>query len=287
MSQHPMIPSHAPRGRFLFASLRSLALALGLAAFVSLTSAAEPPASAAPGLSDVVLARSALSALDAEAELKGVNLVVSVVNGVAVIGGPVPSVAIAERAEQVVRKVRGMKEVRNTCFISSGPDPLLKAVADKAGSSLPPRPAISDLPGVLSNQVPPPVSPFPPNTSVAATNANSTVVALKPPLSVPGAGNILGAPVGPAGTNTSTPVVPPVPATAPGQLTGSTTGVLSAVNDVRKTEARFASLTVELQNGVLVVAGSAPRPSDAWDFARKLQQVPGVSRVAVGNVTGK
>jgi len=282
-----MISPHAPRRRFLFASLCSLALVLGLAAFVSLTSAAEPPASAAPGITDVVLARSALSALDAEAELKGVNLVVSVVNGVAVIGGPVPSVAIAERAEQVVRKVRGMKEVRNTCFVSSGPDPLLKAVADKAGSSLPPRPVMGDLPGVLSNQVPAPVSPFPPNTSVAAANTNSTVVVRKPAL-IPGAVNVLGAPVGPAGAGSITPGVSINPTTAPGQLTGSTAGgVLSAAGEVKKAEARFASLTVELHDGVLVVGGAAPLASDAWDFAKKLRQLPGVSRVAVGRVTGK
>jgi hypothetical protein len=286
MSPHPMITPHAPRRRFLFASLCSLALALGLAVFVSLTSAAEPPASAAPGFADVVLARSALAALDAERDLKGVNLVVSVVNGVAVIGGPVPSVAIAERAEQVVRKVRGMKEVRNTCFVSTGPDPLLKAVADKAGSSLPPRPAMGDLPGVLSNQLPPPVSPFPPHTSVAAANSNSTVVARKPALPLPDAVNILGAPVGPAGTNP--PSGPSTPTTAPGQLTGSTAGgVLSAANEVKKAEARFASLTVELRDGLLVVSGSAPLASDAWDFAWKLRQLPGVSRVAVGSVAGK
>ena len=41
-----------------------------------------------------------------------------------------------------------MKDVRNTCFVSTGPDPLLKAVAVKAGSELPPRPVMGELPGV-------------------------------------------------------------------------------------------------------------------------------------------
>src|SRR5262245_2588539 len=127
MSQHPLPAPHARRERSAFAIPRTLAIALGLAALVGMTSAADPapPASAAPGLSDVVLARSALAALDAEPELRAVNLVVSVVDGVAVVGGSVPSAAVAKRAEQALRKVDGIKEVRNTCFVSSGPDPLL------------------------------------------------------------------------------------------------------------------------------------------------------------------
>ena len=102
-----------------------------------------------------MLARSALAALDAEAELRGVNLVVSVVDGVAVIGGPVPNAAISKRAERIVRAVEGMKDVRNTCFVSTGPDPLLKAVAVKAASELPPRPVMGELPGVLTISCPP------------------------------------------------------------------------------------------------------------------------------------
>jgi BON domain-containing protein len=279
MSLHPLPSRHTQRGRFPFAILCSLALV----GFTSVAAAAEPPASATTGLSDVVLARSALTALDAEPELRGVNLVISVVNGVAVIGGPVPSGAVAKRAEQVVRQVEGMKEVRNTCFVSNGPDPLLKAVAEKAGTQLPPRPVMGELPGVLSTQ--PPVSPFPQNTSVAAIEVNSTVVARKPSLASPGTGNLLGAPVGPAG---SSPPPAIAPTTAPGQLTGATTGeLLAAVAEARKTEARFAGLTVELRDGALIVAGSAPLRADAWDFAQKLRLVPGVSRVAVGSVTGK
>jgi hypothetical protein len=244
-----------------------------------------PPASAAPGLSDVVLARSALAALDAEIELRGVNLVVSVVNGVAVIGGPVPSAAISKRAERVVRAVEGMKDVRNTCFISTGPDPLLKAVAARAGSTLPPRPVMADLPGVLINPLPAPVSPFPANTVVVAAEPNSTVVAQKPPFGA-GIGNILGAPVGPAGT--VGPVASATPTAVPGTLTSAPAGdILRAALEVKRTEARFANLTVELQGGVLMVGGSAPRAADAWDLALQLRKLRGVSRVAVGAVAGK
>jgi hypothetical protein len=233
----------------------------------------------------VVLARSALSALDAEPELKGVNLVVSVVDGVAVIGGPVPSSAVGKRAEQIVRRIDGMKDVRNTCFVSSGPDPLLKAVAEKAAPGIPARPVTGELPGVLTNQLPPPVSPFPPNTTVVAAESNSTVVARKPPLPVAGAANFLGAPVGP---EIGVPARPYAPTSTPGTLTSVPAGgILTTADAIRKTEARFARLTVELQGGVVVVGGSAPSASDAWDFAQKLRATPGVTRVAVGAVAGK
>jgi hypothetical protein len=284
MSLHPSIFTPASRRRYSFAILRSLAVVAGLGGLSAAGRSAEPapPASAAPGLSDVVLARAALSALDGEAELRGVNLVVSVVNGVAVIGGPVPSAAIAKRAERVVRAVEGMKEVRNACFVSTGPDPLLKAVADKSGSSLPPRPIPGELPGVLTS--PAPVSPFPSNAAVAVRDSSSTVVARKPALVNGDTINVLGAPVGPE----STAPAPAPPSTAPGTLTGATSGgVLAAANEVRKSETRFANLTVEPQGGVLMVGGTAPRAADAWDYAQKLRQLPGVSRVAVGAVAGK
>ena len=290
MSLHRPSVAPAPHHRLSFAILRSLVLASGLTGLASTSIAAEPatpapPASAAPGLSDIVLARSALAALDAEAELRGVNLVVSVVDGVAVIGGPVPNAAISKRAERVVRTVEGMKDVRNTCFVSTGPDPLLKAVAVKAASELPPRPVMGELPGVLTNQLPAPapVSPFPPNALVAAGDASSTVVARKPPLPTGGTSNILGAPVGAAEVAAHT-----MPTIASGTLTSApANGLLAAAGEMRKSEARFANLTVELQGGVLMVGGSAPRAADAWDFAQKLRQMPGVSRVAVGAVAGK
>jgi len=283
MNLHPFFSTTTPHGRSSFAIVRNLAVVAGLAGLAAPALCAEPApsVSAAPRLSDVVLARSALAALDGEAELRGVNLVVSVVDGVAVIGGPVPSAAVSKRAERVVRAVEGMKEVRNTCFISTGPDPLLKAVADKTGSALPPRPILGELPGV-TNSLPAPVSPFPPNTIVAAGESNSTVVARKPALAA-GELNVLGAPVGPATTPASPALT--LPSTAQGTLTSATAGgVLAAAIEARKSEPRFANLTVELHGGLLVVAGAAPRAADAWDYAQKLRGLPGVSRVAVGAV---
>jgi BON domain len=296
MSLHLLPVPHARRVRFPFTIFCSLACVAGLVAMVGFASAADPipPASpsarpATPYLSDVMLARSALMALDAEAELKGVNLVVSVVDGVAVIGGSVPNTTVSKRAEQVVRKVDGIKDVRNSCFVSTGPDPLLKAVADKRPSTLPPRPVMAELPGVLTNQFPQ-AAPFQPDTSVAsAADPNSTVVARRLPTA--GGLGVLGAPVGPVGSGIAVAAPPVVPATAPGRLTGTTPAAAAdvqfAVGEMRKLESRFAKLTVETRDGTLVIGGSAPLAADAWDFAQKLRTIPGVSRVAIGTVTGK
>lgn len=289
MSQHLLFAQHARRGQTAFTILRSLALTAGLTATTDIAFAADPapPASAVPGFSDVVLARSVLAALDAEPELRGVNLVVSVVDRVAVIGGAVPSAAVSKRAEQVVHKVEGVKDVRNSCFVAATPDPLLKAIANRQDSMLPPRPVMAGLPGVLTNQLSPDL-PLPPSMNVAASEpAGSKVVALRP--SNAGAASVLGAPVGPVGSGIST-ASPPVPATAPGVLTGTapvTDNLLIAAGEARKADSRFAKLTVELRNGTLVVGGSAPQASDAWDFAKKLQTLPGVTRVAVGAINGK
>jgi hypothetical protein len=275
MSLHPTNNRHGLPRRSPLAALRTLAAAAGIGLAANLAAAADPlpppqPAADAPQVSDVVLARSALAALDADPELRGVTLVVSVAGRVAVIGGPVANARQARRAGEVVKAVPGIAEVRNTCFVSPGPDPLLRAVADRLTSSLPPRPVMFDLPGVLTGAVAAaPPAPFP-GPRVAAPNAAApgTVVSLKPSADV----GILGAPVGPA-------------AGSPAAV--NRVDVLAAVEAVRKTEARFDRLTVEWRDGALVIGGSAPLASDAWDFARMLQAVPGVARVAVGNVVGK
>ena len=286
MSLHPL-PNPTPRlARRGFAILRTLAAAAALAAFSGPAAAADPPAAEKAAVSDVVLARSALAALDAEPELKGVNLVVSVVDRVAVIGGPVATAKQSRRAEEVVRGVRGVADVRNTCFVALGPDPLLRSVVERMGTTLPPRPTMYELPGVLSNHLTPaapePAAPNPGANQIAAAGPSKTVVVRKPA----GEPGILGAPVGPAGVGS--PALPsPAVNTAPAVLTGTAGGVLLAADAVRKTEPRFAALTLEWRGAILVIGGSAPQASDAWDLAKKLEAVPGVNRIAVAAVAQK
>ncbi len=271
------------------------------------TALADPPNPSLPFRSDVVsnalLSRNVRAAIDADPELRGVNLVVSVVDGIAVIGGPVSSSAVAKRVESVVRKIPEIKDVKNGCFVIAGPDPLMAALAEKMGTTAPARPTSAVLPGVLTGQQPPvslPPLPIAENSAlVAAAPGSNTVVVRKPVPPAGGGLGVLGAPVSPnASGSAPTPVSSAdsstVQVTVPGRLTSSGTPTIATLNDiltsagnVKKVEARFANLTVELSNGILLIGGTAPKASDAWELAEKLRQIPGVSRVVVGAMPGK
>lgn len=306
MSPHPLPTPSTCRGRrrhailhdFPGRILRAAAVAAGIGGPVGVVSA-DPPAPSRPaGAADAVLSQRVLTAIDQDPVLRRVNLVVSVVDGVAVIGGPVSSPAVSKRAEEVVRRVPEIKDVRNGCFVASRPDPLLEAVADRMRpSTLPPRPSMVDLPGVVSGPQAPPPAGINPNL-VASGQAGATVVVQKP--AMPAGEGLLGAPVGP-GAPGAAPTGPaasrnPGSSTAPGLLTGSGAGkpsmaaiddILTAAGNVKKVEARFARLTIEYKDGVLVIGGTSPRAADAWDLAEKLRQIPGVTRVAVAAAPGR
>lgn len=273
-----------------------LLLAPALLTFASAAAPAAPPA-----MTDVVLARSALAAIDADPALREVNLIVSIVDRAAVIGGPVPSVDIGKRAEAVVRGIAGITDVKNRCFVQDKPDPLLKAVADRIAAG--PRPLTAELPPVASPVRPAATSdaaPRPADTGFAVltppapvlpvaapvVQAETVVVASRPPtLSAAPAtdAGFLGAPgssrLGVLTTGSSPPLTAPA-ATFPARPTD----VLASADAIRKADARYAALTTELRDGTVVVGGRAARLSDAWDFAQALRRVPGVARVAVGGV---
>jgi hypothetical protein len=225
------------------------------------------------GTADVALARAALAAVDADPQLRAATVVVSVVDRVAVVGGPVPSADAARRAEEVVRAVPGVAEVRNRCYVQPGADPLIRPVQDWP-SPLPPRRLLADLPGVVSPARPEAAGEPAADAAVAAAPAGQRRVAGKP--SAP-ADNVLLPPVAPGGS-----VRPATP--APGLLTGRPAGPLDAAEAARRADPRFAGLTLTLADGTLVIGGTAARSSDAWELARQLRTVPGVDRVAVGSV---
>ena len=244
-------------------------------------------------ISDVTLARSALVAIDANPDLKGVNLIVSVVDRGAVIGGPVSSEKLRRRAEEVVRSVPGITSVKNTCFIQADPDPLLRAVANRLKPDAKPS-EVAALPGVAlppaapAGYLPPLPPPAPSDLVVAASPPGETTSQLP---TVPLV-SVLGAPVAPAGPSAVVRVqpLPPIatpPAaqtlpTTPGSLTAKPADVQTEITAIRKTDARFARLLVEVKpDGGLFVTGQSARATDAWDFATELRKLPGVVRVAV------
>lgn len=235
-----------------------------------------PHPAKAVALSDVALARDALLALDAYPVLKNVNLIVSVVDRGAVIGGPVTSNEIRKRAEAVVRGVPGIASVKNACFVDADADPLMRAAAARLKGA--PAPAgVPVLPLVLPPAAAPAaLPPFPPAapTDLVALKSGNEVVAQRPPLGPPV--GLLGAP-----TAIAPPGAPVGGATAPGTLAAHT-DLLAAVAAVRKADARFAGTTVEPKpNGALFVSGRVAEPAHALALAEKLRELPGVKLVVV------
>lgn len=259
--------------------------------------AADPLPPAAPvskpvAISDVSLARQVLAALDADPVLKDVQLLVSVVDRGAVIGGPVASEDVKKRAEAVVRAVPGIESVKNTCFVDADPDPLLRAVASQMKPGVKPTgpaplPGVAVPPTAADGFIPKTVPTAP--TDLVVVNPNKTVVAQHP--NVLGAPvNVLGAPVSPRPTGN--PVLPPSGMPAPGALTGTTSAkpadVLAAVAAIRAADPRYAKLTAEMKpDGGLFVTGTVTKAEDAWDFASAMRKVPGVARVAMDPNTVK
>lgn len=258
--------------------------------------AADPLPPAAPvskpvAISDVSLARQVLAALDADPVLKDVQLLVSVVDRGAVIGGPVASEDVKKRAEAIVRAVPGVESVKNTCFVDADPDPLLRAVASQMKPGVKPTgpatlPGVAVPPTAADGFIPKTVPTAP--TDLVVVSPNKTVVAQHP--NVLGAPvNVLGAPVSPRPTGN--PVLPPSGMPAPGALTGTSAkpaDVLVAVAAIRAADPRFAKLTAEVKpDGGLFVSGTVAKSGDAWDFATELRKVPGVARVAMDPNTVK
>jgi len=260
-------------------SLRTLATGL-VVSLMAFSAPAADPASAPPAISDVVLARSALAALDADAPLHDVNLIVSVVNRVAVVGGPVASGDQSRRAETIVRRVPGIVDVKNHCYVPDAPDPLLRAMSERAPSSAR-RVQATELPGVVASPKSGLVEaqkPAPGNELAAVEPAERSVVARR--MTSPGA-SVLLPPVGLPGLK---PPVDPSPAVGPAPvvLTSRPADALTQADAIRKSDARFSGLTVSITNGTLVIAGRAARASDAWDLAHELKKIPVISRVALG-----
>lgn len=291
---------HGRHGRLPLRLIRKLALAAGCGlAAVALPAFADPvrSGSSASALSipsaapDVALARSAMAALDDDPRLKDVTLIVSVVDRVAVIGGPVPSPDHSRWAEERVRGVAGIADVKNRCFIQGRPDPLVRAVADRLAVN--PRPLTPDLPPVVPGLKPVPldVAAGPP-TNVGAAVADPMghpSTSLRPPAESAG---FLLPPVSPGGLvpKPMSNAAPPVPgvltagANAPTVDPTRPESVLHAAETVRRREARFAGLNVQLENGTAVISGRAARAADAWDLSEALRRVPGIQRVVVGAV---
>jgi hypothetical protein len=218
--------------------------------------------------------------------LKDVNLVVSVVERGAVVGGPVTSEDVRKRVEVVVRGVPGVESVKNVCFVTTDGDPLLRAMAErlKPGTrptSPPPLPGVALAPTVPAGYLPP-VPPDPESELLAGIQRSNKVDAQYVPLPP----SVLGAPVAPAEPGATSRPAPPA-APAPGALTGSTApaqppDLPTAARAAARAEPRFARFTVELKpDGALFVSGASANTSDVRDFVTELRKLPGAGRIVV------
>jgi osmotically-inducible protein OsmY len=237
----------------------------------------EPPA--AGRVSDAELTRRVQTVLQTDAVLKARSLIVSVVDGVAVVGGPVASRDESDRIGQLLRVVPDLTDVKVSAWVPAVEDPLKKKIAEKfRGVEQPTRaPAADPRPsGQVVVQRAAPAAPAVPllQDPVArsekplpsrAASGYSPIPAPAPP-----------APEGPPQYPTIPPTAVPV---APNQ------DVEAAIEDVQRGQTRFAGLTARVRAGVVTIDGTVNDPEDGWAFAAEVRKVPGVDRVVLGRIT--
>ncbi len=226
---------------------------------------------------------------DTELGRHQLKLLVNVLDGVAVIGGPVPSLDVRPRLEAVVSTIEGIRRVKLTVWVPApaNVDPLVTRVGEQMA---PPRRTEAK-----------PASPPPVLLSVPTEGGRTadTAARVKDAERLPG----LSDPVVSVTTSDRRPAAgvpgsqpppyPPIPATnlptepvpeGGWQSVPARTDPYDKVSAELKRNAKFAGLRVEVANGVATVTGTAARHADAWDFAAEVRNLPGVQRVVVGEV---
>jgi BON domain len=260
--------------------------------------AADPPGF---GSSDVVQLK-AKAALESDPALKGLPFWVSVRDGVVLVSGGVPNEATAAKIESLLVHVPGVTVVRVTTWVVPPADPMKALVGEKlagpvtagngSGRAATPHLAVNPiLPGNIPD--PPPTLPDGFNQPPAA-RPPEPVVAQRVESAV--MGGVLQPPIVTATGTARTPVaidIPADPVTYPtirptrvpvAPADPSPADVALALLTLRKSDPRYAGLTVELRGGSAVVTGTAASAADADAFAAAVAKLPGVGRVTVSAV---
>ena len=228
------------------------------AAVVSAALLAGPAAAQPP---DVALEQRLARALAADPRLG--RLTVSVLDRVAVVGGPVPDPAARQAADAIVRSVDGLAAARLNVWVPLAADPFVERVKSRLEPAPPPvvravSPPPSDLPPLALPTWPalPPPRPTAPDPVVVERQADRRGW-LSPPM-VGGGGTIPPADV---------PVMPPARFA---RLTAA--------------DPRFRRLTVRVDAAGTAVIGGDGDPAAGWELAAVLRHQPGVTRVIVGDI---
>jgi osmotically-inducible protein OsmY len=277
-------------------SLASRSLFLACATLCLIAPAAAAPPRLQQDDHDIEVTLYARLALSRDTALAPLNLYVRVVMGVASVEGPVPSQALADRAVAVLKKVKGVYEVRPRFRLA--PPALEDAVKElrqglndkRAPHELPPSIASAGLddPGTGlfgslhgSPHDPQPERYFSAHSELPGRERND----YRPlPRYVPGPSVALGGPVAAPS--------PPAPATAAALLSPRATlsgrtvsqpghaalDLEAAVERLRAGDDHFRNLHVEIRDGVITLRGSAPR-EHLMRLAQALSRLPGVRQI--------
>lgn len=210
-------------------------------------------------LADCQLLIRARQALQQDGELGALNLGVTVRGRVVTLWGGIPSQALARRAEERLRQVAGIAQVRNEFRLETAGESKKNLFAQP---SVQPSLGGPLAPGSLTSH-----APLRPQElrSGAAFEPNETTareaVPVMPPLVI-----------------TFRP--PPMPEAPPPERKGP---LVQTLDSLRLSESRFHPIRVEVRAGVVYLSGVGAGAEDVMDFARLAARVPGVERVRLGD----
>ena len=291
-----------PRRRCRSVSIVLGALVSGIALAISLdfpllSAADAPKGNILSTDTDNLVALNVRKALETNPETAGLNFSISVTAGrETIIGGPISDGDLLPKIEAIVKKVRGVGEVKVECWVPTTEDPLRRLVGERMSKPESSQPALP-LPAPLNAAPPtvfaPPVTQQP--TPVDVGGPGTVTVQRASSMNGP----FLLDPVGPGGTRVGTqqstpgdqgnrvihgyPTIPPVsvPMSPSGRLTGQGSSGIAALRD---SDARFIGITVEMKGGTAIIGGKVVKYSDVWDFSEGLRKLPGIDRVVIGSV---
>lgn len=269
--------------------LRAAAIAAGVCA--SFLPAIADPLRSSPLVApdaDALLALNARAALAADPALADLNLLVSVVDHVAVVGGPIPDAALEGRIAAVLEKLPGLTTVKVSCWVPAAEDPLREMVGRRLKTTNAP-PPVDTMPPVLG------IRNFAPPAHDARTPRPAETVTVQRMVPTPNMATFLLSPVPTVGTSVTplpmpvaSAAVPPAtyptipPPAVPTTPTDPAVELAPLLANLREREPRFSGLTVALKGGTAIITGTAGGAADAWDLASALRSAAGVDRVVVG-----
>lgn len=289
-----MTPARQPRPQLRPVFVKfGLVIAVGIAGVAAL---AQPPTTRP---TDTTIALRVRQALDNHPTLRPhqLNLLVTVTDGVVVVGGPVPDAKLTELIEETAKSVEGVARVKVSVWQLSAPrsDPL----AVKLDERLNPKPTPPPTPIVTLSVPTEPHPSRPDSRPTAGVTGRSYNVPdpssgiLQPPVS--SAERTSRAPhVRPPGSEP--PEYTPIPATnlptePIAEPPANATPVRAAPprepereSDIWKRDPRFIGLTVEVRQGTAIIGGRAKSKAVAWELAEQVRTWPAVERVVVATV---